>query len=342
MQLRKHKKVIISIIIFTFIVAFILAYFFNNSLNTIINIIIISFILAYTLSPIRDTFETKFKISRKIASILVISIIISIVGTCIIVIVPALFNEMANIGNIFDKINKFLTDISEKFNLKNILLANLLYSDILEKGNSLWVNFSENAVDNLIKFSDNIISFAIIPIMIYYFLCDGNKLYTKSLLLLPTEKREITRKFLHDIDRVLTRYITSQLLLSGLIGLLTFGLLLILKVKFPLWISILNAILNIIPYFGPIFGAVPAVIVALLDSPIKALWVIIGMFIIQQIEGDILAPKMTGDSTDMHPFVIIILLLIGDTVGGFLGMILAVPIAVIIKVLYDDINYYLF
>ncbi|OOM81512.1 AI-2 transport protein TqsA [Clostridium puniceum] len=342
MQLRKHRKLIISIIIFTCVVALILAYFFNNSLNTIVNIIIISFILAYTLSPIRDTFEVKLKLSRKIASILVITIIISIVATCIIVIVPALFNEMVNISNIFDNISNFLADMLEKFNLKKILLANLLYSDILEKGNTIWIKFSENAVDNLIKFSDNIISFAIIPVMIYYFLCDGNKIYSKSLLLLSTEKREITRKFLSDIDRVLTRYITSQLLLSGLIGILTFGLLLILKVKFPLWISILNAILNIIPYFGPIFGAVPAVIVALLDSPIKAFWVIIGMFIIQQIEGDILAPKMTGDSTDMHPFVIIILLLIGDTVGGFLGMILAVPIAVIIKVLYDDINYYLF
>ncbi len=342
MQLRKHKKAIISITIFVCVASFILAYFLNNSLNTIVNIIIISFILAYTLSPIRDTFEARLKVNRKIASILVITIIISIVAACIIVIVPALFNEIANISNVFDKISDFLVDISEKFNLKKILLANLLYSDILEKGNIIWVKFSENAVDNLIKFSDNIISFAIIPIMIYYFLCDGNKIYSKSLLLLSTEKREITRKFLSDIDRVLTRYITSQLLLSGLIGMLTFVLLLILKVKFPLWISILNAILNIIPYFGPIFGAVPAVIVALLDSPIKAFWVIVGMFIIQQIEGDILAPKMTGDSTDMHPFVIIILLLMGDTFGGFLGMILAVPIAVIIKVLYDDINYYLF
>jgi predicted PurR-regulated permease PerM len=342
MQLRKHKKAIISITIFAGVAAFILAYFLNNSLNTIVNIVIISFILAYTLSPIRDTFEAKLKVNRKIASILVITIIISIVVACIIVIVPALFNEIANISNVFDKISDLLVDISEKFNLKKILLANLLYSDILEKGNIIWVKFSENAVDNLIKFSDNIISFAIIPIMIYYFLCDGNKIYSKSLLLLSTEKREITRKFLSDIDRVLTRYIASQLLLSGLIGMLTFILLLILKVKFPLWISILNAILNIIPYFGPIFGAVPAVIVALLDSPIKAFWVIIGMFIIQQIEGDILAPKMTGDSTDMHPFVIIILLLMGDTFGGFLGMILAVPIAVIIKVLYDDINYYLF
>jgi Predicted permease len=342
MQLRKRKKLILSIIILIFISAFILGYFFINSLNTIINIIITSFILAYTLSPIRDTFERRLKVSRKIASVLVISIIIGIVAACIIVIVPALFNEIANISNILDNVNDFFYDISERFKLKNVVFINILYSDILEKGNAIWMKFSENAVDNLIKFSDNIVSFAIIPIMIYYFLCDGNRIYAKSLLLLSTEKRELTRKFLRDIDRVLTRYIASQLLLSGVIGLLTFGLLLILKVKFPLWISILNAILNIIPYFGPIFGAVPAIIVALLDSPVKALWVILGMFLIQQIEGDILAPKMTGDSTDMHPFAIIILLLIGDTIGGFLGMILAVPIAVIIKVLYDDINYYLF
>ena len=342
MQLRKHKKLILSILILLCVVGLILAYFFNHSINTIVNIIVMSFILAYTLSPIRDTFEAKLKVSKRTASILVISIIVGIVTTCIIVIVPALFNEIANISNIFEKINNFLEEVAVKYNLNNILAINVIYNEILEKGNTIWINFSENAVDNLIKFSDNIISFAIIPIMIYYFLCDGNKIYTKSLLLLPTEKRALTKKILNDIDRVLTRYITSQLLLSGVIGALTFVLLLILKVKFPLWISILNAILNIIPYFGPIFGAVPAVIVALLDSPIKALWVIIGMFVIQQLEGDILAPKMTGDSTDMHPFVIIILLITGDNFGGFIGMILVVPIAVIIKVLYDDVNYYLF
>ena len=342
MQLRKRKKLILSILILSCVVALILAYFFNHSINTIVNIIIMSFILAYTLNPIRDTFEAKFKVSKRMASIIVISIIVGIVTTCIIVIVPALFNEIANISNIFDKINNFLEEAALKYNLNNILAINVVYNELLEKGNTIWINFSESAVDNLIKFSDNIISFAIIPIMIYYFLCDGNKIYNKSLLLLPTEKRGITKKILKDIDRVLTRYIASQLMLSGVIGALTFVLLLILKIKFPLWISILNAILNIIPYFGPIFGAVPAVIVALLDSPIKALWVIVGMFVIQQLEGDILAPKMTGDSTDMHPFVIIILLITGDNFGGFIGMILVVPIAVIIKVLYDDINYYLF
>lgn len=342
MQLKKHKKKIIILIALMCLLALMLVYCLNDSIKGIINILIVSFILSYILIPIREILQSSFKFSKRIASILVISIIVGIFVTCIIIIVPALFNEISNIGNMFDNIGIFLENVVRKFKLYDIPAAQIIYNDILEKGNSIWINFSKNAVDNLMIFSNNIISLAIVPILIYYFLCDGNKIYNKVLLILPTEKRGITKKILNDIDRVLTRYIASQLLLSGLIGLLTFILLLIFKVKFPLWISILNAILNIIPYFGPVFGAIPAIIVALLDSPMKGLWISLGMLVIQQIEGNILSPKITGDSTDMHPMVIIILLLIGDKFGGFIGMILVIPIAVIIKVLYDDINYYLF
>lgn len=342
MQLKRHKKKIIIITILVCILTLILAYCFNDSIKGITNIVIISFILSYTLIPIREMFQSSFKVSKRTAAILVISIIVGLFITCIIIIVPALFNEISNIGNIFENIGTFLESAIQKLKLNDIPSAQIIYNEILEKGNSIWVNFSKNAVDNLMIISNNIISLLIVPILIYYFLCDGNKIYNKILLILPTEKRGITKKILSDIDKILTRYITSQLLLSGLIGGLTFILLLVFKVKFPLWISILNAILNIIPYFGPVFGAIPAIIVALLDSPMKALWISLGMLIIQQIEGNILSPKITGDSTDMHPMVIIILLLIGDKFGGFIGMILVVPIAVIIKVLYDDINYYLF
>lgn len=342
MQLRKHKKLIVITIILLFCIILISAYFFNDSVKSITNIILISFILAYTLTPIRDKIQEKLGVSKKTASILVILIVLGIIVTCIIVIVPTLFNELLNVSNVFENIRSFLEETLKKFNTKGNITNSAMYNEILEKGNAVWMNFSENAVDRLMNIGNNIMSFAILPIMIYYFLCDGNKIYNKILLLLPTEKREITKKILFNIDRVLTRYITSQLLLSGLIGVLTFIILVTLKVKFPIWISILNGIFNIIPYFGPIFGAVPAIIVALLDSPIKALWVTIGMFFIQQLEGDILSPKVTGESTEMHPFVVIILLLIGDEIGGFIGMVLVVPVAVIIKVLYDDINYYLF
>lgn len=342
MHLRKHKKKIIIAITVISILALILLYCLNDSIKGIVNIVLISFILSYILIPIREIFQSSFKLSKKISSILVISIIVGVFVTCIVIIVPALFNEISNIGNIFDNIGTFLENVTQKFKLDDIPAAQIIYDDMLERGNTIWINFSKSAIHDLMLISNNIISLLIVPILIYYFLCDGNKIYNKILLILPTEKRGIIKKILNDIDKILTRYITSQLILSGLIGILTFISLLILKVKFPLWISILNAILNIIPYFGAFFGAIPAIIVALLDSPMKALWVSLGMFIIQQIEGNILSPKITGDSTDMHPMVIIILLLIGDRFGGFIGMILVVPIAVIIKVLYDDINYYLF
>ncbi|MDB2111168.1 AI-2E family transporter, partial [Clostridium paraputrificum] len=130
--------------------------------------------------------------------------------------------------------------------------------------------------------------------------------------------------------------------LSLIVGVITFIALILIRVKFPLWLSILNGIFNIIPYFGPIFGAVPVVFIAFLESPTKALWAALAILIIQQVEGNILSPKITGNSTNMHPLVIIILLLIGESFCGFVGMILAVPIGVIIKVIYEDINYYIF
>ena len=131
-------------------------------------------------------------------------------------------------------------------------------------------------------------------------------------------------------------------MLCLIIGVLSFILLLILRVKFPLVLSIINAVANIIPYFGPIIGGVPIIFIALTGSVTKGIIAAIGVILIQQVEGNFLAPKITGDSTNMHPIIIIILLVLGDKIGGVIGMVLIVPIAVIIKVIYDDIDYYLF
>lgn len=340
--LKRYKNKIIPIILLIILLVILLIYLFNDSINSVANIIIISFILSYVISPARDLIEYRFKIKKSTASLLLILGILSLIITCVVIIIPELVKEVSNIGVIFDNIAEFLDSISGKFKMINFPVLNSIYNEILEKGNTIFFNFSKSIIDNLILMTENIISCAILPVVVYYFLCDGEKIYNKILLILPTEKRALTKRILNDIDKVLGRYIASQIFLSVIIGFMTFVLLIILKVKFPVWISLLNAVLNIIPYFGPIFGGVPAVIVALLDSPIKAFWVACGIFIIQQIEGNILSPKITGDSTDMHPIVIIILLLIGDKFGGFIGMVLAVPIGVVIKVLYDDINYYLF
>ena len=197
-------------------------------------------------------------------------------------------------------------------------------------------------MEYIIVFSENIMSFAVVPVITYYFLADDEFILNKCSLLIPIKKRELVKKIIKDINKLLESYIVGQLLLSLIVGVITFIALILIRVKFPLWLSILNGVFNIIPYFGPIFGAVPVVFIALLESPTKALWAALAILIIQQVEGNILSPKITGNSTNMHPLVIIILLLIGESFCGFVGMILAVPIGVIIKVIYEDINYYIF
>ncbi|WP_455809972.1 AI-2E family transporter [Clostridium butyricum] len=342
MNLRKHKSKLFIILSILIIVIFISLYLFNSSIKEIVNIIFISFSLSYVLNPAKEFLMTKLKVNKRTSSLIIILIVVGLIIGGITVMLPSFVDELASVGDVFDNVEKFYNNIADKFNLNSIPGINSIYNSIVEKGNGLLTSVSDNLLDYILEVSSKILSLAVIPIIIYYFMCDGDRLFSRMMLILPTNKREVTQNIVMDINKVLKRYISGQLYLCGIIGILTFILLLSLQIKFPLWIAIFNALFNIIPYFGPIFGMVPAVIVALMISPAKALWVLIGMILIQQIEGNILSPKITGDSIEMHPFVIIVLLLIGDKFGGFIGMIVVVPIAVVIKVLYDDINYYLF
>ncbi|MFQ9615044.1 MAG: AI-2E family transporter, partial [Clostridium butyricum] len=336
MNLRKHKSKLFIILSILIIVIFISLYLFNSSIKEIVNIIFISFSLSYVLNPAKEFLMTKLKVNKRTSSLIIILIVVGLIIGGITVMLPSFVDELASVGDVFDNVEKFYNNIADKFNLNSIPGINSIYNSIVEKGNGLLTSVSDNLLDYILEASSKILSLAVIPIIIYYFMCDGDRLFSRMMLILPTNKREVTQNIVMDINKVLKRYISGQLYLCGIIGILTFILLLSLQIKFPLWIAIFNALFNIIPYFGPIFGMVPAVIVALMISPAKALWVLIGMILIQQIEGNILSPKITGDSIEMHPFVIIVLLLIGDKFGGFIGMIVVVPIAVVIKVLYDD------
>lgn len=341
-SLSKHKNIINKVLIIVALIILPVIYLKVTPIKTLVNIIMISFIFAYTLKPISSSISERFNVKKRTSSIIIILTIIVSIIVITYLMVPAIIRESSNFGNMMDNVEIYLNDIAKKLNVDNLPIFKNLYNQINEKVNVYLGSFSNNFLERLISASENIITCAIIPIVTYYFLVDGELIYNKILLILPTKKRIITKKIMLNIDKILSRYIVSQLFLSLIIGVLTFIVLMVIGVKFALVLAVLNGVCNIIPYFGPIIGGIPAVFIALIDSPSKAIWAIIGMFILQQLEGNILSPKITGDSTNMHPIIIIILLLIGEMSGGLIGMILAVPIGVIIKVIYEDINNYLF
>ncbi|MPQ43106.1 AI-2E family transporter, partial [Clostridium tarantellae] len=218
----------------------------------------------------------------------------------------------------------------------------ILSQQFTEKFNIFIKNISLKIFDTLIDLGENIIALAVVPVLTYYFLAYSDMLCNRIAYLIPVGKRAIIRKIGKNIDKILGKYILGQLILSVIVGVMTFIAMVLLKIKFPLLVSIFNALLNIIPYFGAILGMIPAILVAIMDGSMKVVWVIIAFIIIQQIEGNIISPQITASSINMHPLAILILLLIGDKLGGLLGMILIIPIAVVIKVIYEDLDYYLF
>ena len=338
----KNKRLIIRCVLIFIIILFIILYLKWNVFREVVNIIIISSILAYILRPLRNLIIGKERISKRKATLIIMFGIILILGLIFYILVPKLMKEVGNTALIIDKISIYINNFIENLKIKNSSIALTIYNEVEEKLWAYIMNLSQNTISYIIDFTSNIASIVIIPIVTYYLLSDGEILSNKMYLLIPVKNRRIAKKIIEDVNLLLERYIVSQVLLSIATGIMCLILFLILDIKFAIFLSIINGIFNIVPYFGALFGGIPAVLIAFFDSEAKGLWAIIGILLIQQIEGNILAPKVTADSTNIHPLLIIILLLIGEKLGGITGMVLAVPIGVILKVIYDDLNYYLF
>jgi predicted PurR-regulated permease PerM len=314
----------------------------NPIIKEVLGTLLIAFVIAYSLKPVQDKLIEK-GIGKKISSIIILLGLLIGIVVILVFLIPNVIKETLNIGSTFDEfegiiqnINKGIENLSSNKYFKNVI------SMALKKVENVVTGFFENAFDSLFEKSGNLLSFAVIPILVYYILSDGHKIGKSIIVFIPLRRRPVLRKLSQDINLVLSKYILSQFLLSALISIMTFIVLLVLGVDFPLLLSLLNGIFNVIPYFGPLLGALPPILVALLTSPKTALWTALLLNFVQQIEGDIISPKITGETVNIHPLFIILLLIAGGKVGGFVGMVMAVPVAVIVKVILEDLDYYMY
>jgi predicted PurR-regulated permease PerM len=154
----------------------------------------------------------------------------------------------------------------------------------------------------------------------------------------PAAARADVRNIMAIIDDLAGSYLRGQLILMALVGIMSTIMLLIFRVRLALLLGTFAGIFEIIPNLGPIIGAIPAVLVTLLESPIKAFWVAVGFIVIQQIENVILVPRIAGDAVHFHPAIIIVLVLVGAEVAGLWGMLLAVPLTAMVR----DVAQYLY
>ncbi|MCB2306122.1 AI-2E family transporter [Clostridium estertheticum] len=311
-------------------------------IKQLLDLIFISFIIAYGLKPLYMLMIRRGANKKAASALIVVGLLVSIV-LIFIVVIPSIFRESLSIKRVINDLGNYLINAKTKIKvLSTNKIMDSIINTIYYKSNAQILLILNKLLDFIMGLGENILTYMVSPLIIYYFLCDSENMINKTLIIFPPESRNIIKKIIDDIDKVLGRYIMSQLILCGIITIATFLILMFMKVDFPLILALINGIFNIIPYFGPIFGLIPIILIALLESPKIALYTTIWIFALQQIEGSLLSPKIIGESISMHPLTVILLLMIGGAVGGILGMILAVPLGVVIKVIYEDLNYYLF
>lgn len=143
-------------------------------------------------------------------------------------------------------------------------------------------------------------------------------------------------KFTADANESFEKFFVGKFIDSFIIGVLFFIIGLIMDLPYLMFLSLIIGVTNMIPYFGPFIGAVPVILLVLLNSPITAVWVTIAIFILQQFDGIILGPKILGDSIGLKPIGVIFAIIVGGAIAGPLGMFFGVPIfAVIVTVVQD-------
>lgn len=223
----------------------------------------------------------------------------------------------------------YLTIINEKFN--NIL-------DYVIKASTNLLPMLGAGLTTVLSSIWNIVLGIIVSI---YLLIEKEKFFAlaKKITYAIFNKKaaEKTIELTHRSNETFGRFLSGKILDSFIIAILTFIILTIVKMPYTLLLSVIIGITNIIPFFGPFIGAIPSVIIVLFVSPTKALWLIVIVFIIQQLDGNIIGPKILGDSIGISAFWILFSILVAGKFLGFVGMIIGVPLFAVLYSIIKEI-----
>ncbi len=175
----------------------------------------------------------------------------------------------------------------------------------------------------------------IIPILLFYFLADGPRLWKSVVSYIPPSSRPEFEHVMSRVNTAIGGFIRSQLKLCLIMGIMTTVAMMIPFPKFALIFGLIAGITEFIPYVGPILALIGPLAIACFSPVWKLIYVLIAFLILQFLEGNVIAPKVIGKDVGLHPAVIIFALMCGGQVAGLAGMIAAIPVAVILKVLWQ-------
>lgn len=336
LDLRKILKYVLIFAGITIVVAIFKSY---NSLRYLLNAFLTSVVIAYVLNPLVKWLEKRYpKVKRQWWILIIFLALFLILVFMMVSLLPRTISEFSKLINNFpiylEQAKKIIIDLSHKHFGRDVLnLEKFQVRDIFGKLGMSNFDFSSMLVGVKSTFSKIFIAI-LVPIFVFYLLNDKEIFIKKLKELIPDKYREQSIEIGKQMDMSVFKYVKGKILMAVYVGVAVGIFLGIIGVDFALVIGIITMFADIIPYIGPFLGLAPATVFALLDSPTKAIFVIIMFLFLQWTENNIVGPKIMSDQLGYHPMVVLIITIAGGFLFGFIGMIFALPLVIAIEVVY--------
>lgn len=301
--------------------------------------IVFSAIFYYLLSPVVDWLEKKrFTRNTAIAFVFALIILFFIVG--INFIVPIIQKQLESlIENWPAYWNSLMVQLDELLGTEAFtgFMDQLSETSLIGSLSGQASGFLDVTVGGIGSFIGTLTQVGITlfttPFILYYLLKDGGKVPDNFLKIVPTKIRGNVREILEDINKQISFYVRGQLIVAAAVGIMFWIGFSIVGLDFALTLGIFAGFMNLIPYLGSFLAMIPAVIVAIVDSPFMLVTVLVVFGIEQVLEGRVISPQILGNTLKIHPINIIFLLLVAGRLFGVMGVILAIPGYAVLKII---------
>ncbi|TVY12054.1 AI-2E family transporter [Paenibacillus cremeus] len=302
---------------------------------------IIAMIISYVLNPIVRLLGAR-KVPRSMAVLLIYAVFITSSTVVLMNMIPMFMKQLTQLNQSMPELAFKAQSIVDGVNGNQLLPDSVragLNQSLAKLENAIALAISEY-IRNIGSMINTLFLIFITPFMAFYMLKDFQLIEKTALAIVPKTQRKQIVTMLVDIDTALGNYIRGQFLVCLIIGGLAYVGYWLIGMPYALLFACVVAVFNIVPYLGPFLGAAPALVVAATISVKMVLYVVLVNTACQILEGNVISPQVVGRSLKMHPLLIMFALLVGGELAGVVGLILAVPVFAVIKVIVQHVFLY--
>lgn len=314
-----------------------LALIFIYMVRDVALVLFIAFILASAITPWVDSLEDR-KIPRAISVVGIYLIMLGIVAAVFMLIVPPITTQL---GQLASNLPQYYNEVSgwlAKANSSSQIIVGL--QGVLQKWTEGLAGGASGVFSIVGSFFGTMIGVLLALAITFYITLQKNSIKKFIQSVTPIKYQPYAIQLMRRIQDMMGAWLSGQLVLSLLVGILTYVALTIMGVKYALILAIFVGITEIIPYVGPTIGAVPVVFLAFLQAPLLGLIAFFVFIAIQQIENGLIVPMVMKRAVGLNPIVTIIAIAIGGNLAGIAGAIIAIPLAVVISIVAKDVVQY--